>query len=412
MYQDLTKFLQEDLLLRHNKRSGKFTVTINGVDKTEKSIDEIVNVIYAALPNYKNNSNWQLFKAMAEKDFSSAMELFENMQKILKDHATSLLSAKSTITSRMQSNIVASPFNSFVKDLGEMPKFGFNEVDKLILSSVRYCNADNCVYVKKNGRLKLIGKLESLKKNPTAEGLCMFIREEIGAKFNEGTPLQIDHYVSKCFTNITNLRHYIISETKQRLDAGEKFEDIELDVMGEKVKISSKCFSEDINALENAANVISLDTLWKIVPTSIFTAKIVKLIAIYNTYELPGGNGNTYKTNEFVKYTYDVVRSGEALTEATYLKNIFTVYEAELRGNKNFSIDEVPNTYTDGDDEALFKYSDETLKRNIPTDSYTKIDDCENLRVLKSWMNEDEFRFTMAWAYAAVHPKTVVTNIA
>jgi len=323
------------------------------------------------------------------------------------------LTKKTSIADKIHGSVEASAFNSFVKDLGEMPKVGFNIVDKTILSRLRYCQGDGCIYVRQNGKLKLIGKLESLKKDPTQNGLCLFIKEEIGRQWYEGVPKKLDEYVSECFKSITDLRHFIIAETKKRIDAGEDFNDIVIDIGDEKFKPAEKCYAEDANAIENAANNICIEKLWEIAPGSLFTAKFLTVKAMFNTYEIQKSNGSIQKVNEFVKYIYDVVRSGEALTEAAYLKNVFSVYASELKDDDMFKLEDVPRTYADDSSASLFKYDEELLKKSLEgIDFYKKLEDCPNIMLLKSWMNEDEFRLTMAWAYAAVHPCTVKSNIA
>ena len=414
MNKKLIEFMQEDLKLRHSKRSNKINLTINGDDKQVKTVGEAATIIAGSVSKYKNNANWQEFKASAQSELKDGEELFEKLPSILEEHITYILSSKTSASLKMNENVEASAFNSFVKELAELPKVGFNSVDKMIMKRFRYCAADTCIYIKKNGRLKLIGKLELLKKDPTQAGICKVIKEEIGNEWNEGTPMKIDEYIGFCLKTVTELRHFIISETKRKMDAGEQFENICLDIDGEVFRPSEKSYRDDLNALENAAHNYSIEKLWTMVPCSIFTSRVITLKAVFNTYEIARADGGApYKVNDFVKYIYDVVRSGEALTEAAYLKNIFTTYAAELKDDEAFMLDEVPRTYADGDTDALFRYDGETLKKSLEgIDCYKKFDDCSNLTLLKSWMNEDEFRLTMAWAYAAVHPCTVKSNIA
>lgn len=225
--------------------------------------------------------------------------------------------------------------------------------------------------------------------------------------------MKIDEYISFCLKTVTDLRHFIITETKKHLDAGESFEDIVIDLAEERFKPADRCYVEDSNALENAAHNICIEKLWSMVPCSIFTSRVVTVKAIFNSYEMTKSDGGMYKVNQFVKYIYDVVKSGEALTEATYLKNVFNVYAAELKDDEAFELAEVPRTYADGGVDGLFTFESANLKKALAgLECYADFDDCANLKLMKSWMNPDEFRLMMAWAYAAIHPCTVKSNIA
>lgn len=409
----LINFIQEDLKLRHNKRSNKITITINGTDKSAKTVDEIVSIIDGSKSIYKNNTNWIEFKSNCESELKDNENFYEVLPDILKEHVTYILTNKTNAANKIHSDIEASAFNSFVKELAELPKVGFSTVDKIILKRIRYCKDDASIYLKKNGQLKLIGKLELLKRDPTQAGICKLIKEEIGNQWNNGSPMKIDEYVSFCLHTITKLRHYLITETKKQIDAGAEFNDIEIDVEGEVFSPAKRSYADDANALENAVHNYCIERLWETVPCSLFTSRVIVLKAMFNTYEIVRNDGTSLKVNEFVKYTYDVVRSGEALTEATYLKNILNVYAAELKDDEDFKLKNVPRTYADADVDTLFRYDETTFKKNYKDiDFYTKLEDCYNIMQLKSWMNEDEFRFAMAWAYAAVHPITVKSNIA
>lgn len=409
----LIRFMQEDLKLRHSKRSNKITVEINGLQRQCKDVDAVADLIFCNANIYKNNSNWQMFKSEVQSNLEEGEDLFEKLPGIIRDSVTALLSAKTAAAVKISGSVEASAFNSFVKELSELPKNGFNAIDKMIMKRFRYCPADTCVYIRKNGSLRLIGKLESLKRDPTQAGICRAIKEEIGAEWNEGVPMKIDEYVARCLNGVTELRHRIIASVRAQIDGGKSFEEAEVETdFGEFIP-SRMSYSDDLNALENAAHNFCIDVLWKVVPCSLFTSKLIALKAMFNTYELSNPDGAPKKVNEFIKYTYDVVRSGSALTEAAYLGNIFSIYAAELKDDDAFMIRDAPRTYSDGDGEALFRYDEACLKESLKeVGCYTRLEECQNLSLLKSWMNEDEFRLAMAWAYAAVHPCTVKSNIA
>lgn len=409
----LIRFMQEDLKLRHSKRSNKITVEINGLQRQCRDVDAVADLIFCNANIYKNNSNWQMFKSEVQSNLEEGEDLFEKLPGIIRDSVTALLSAKTTAALKISGSVEASAFNSFVKELSELPKNGFNAIDKMIMKRFRYCPADTCVYIRKNGSLRLIGKLESLKRDPTQAGICKAIKEEIGAEWNEGVPMKIDEYVARCLNGVTELRHRIIASVRAQIDGGKSFEEAEVETDFGEFTPSRMSYSDDLNALENAAHNFCIDALWRVVPCSLFTSKLIALKAMFNTYELSNPDGAPKKVNEFIKYTYDVVRSGSALTEAAYLSNVFNIYAAELKDDDAFMIRDVPRTYSDGDGEALFRYDEACLKESLKeVGCYTKLEDCQNLSLLKSWMNEDEFRLAMAWAYAAVHPCTVKSNIA
>ena len=409
----LIRFMQEDLKLRHSKRSNKITVEINGLPKQCRDVDEVANLICGNTNIYKNNSNWQLFKAEVQGKLGEGEDFYEKLPEIIRASITALLSAKTVAASRLSGNAEASAFSSFVKELSELPKNGFNAIDRTIMKRFRYCPADTCIYIRKNGRLSLIGKLESLKRNSAQAEICMAIKEEIGAEWNEGVPMKIDEYVAMCLDSVTELRHRIIASVRAQIDGGKSFEEAEVETDFGVFTPGKKSYSDDLNALENAAHNFCIDVLWRNVPCSLFTSKFIVLKAVFNTYELSNPDGAPRKVNEFAKYTYDVVRSGSALTAAAYLGNVFNTYEEELKTDDAFIIRDVPRTYADGDGEALFRYDEACLKESLKEiGGYTKLEECQNLSLLKSWMSEDEFRLAMAWAYAAVHPCTVKSNIA
>ena len=409
----LIRFMQEDLKLRHSKRSNKITVEINGLQKQCRDVDEAAALISGNANIYKNNSNWQMFKSEVQSNLGEGEDLLEKLHEIIRDSVTALLSAKTAAAVRFSGNVEASAFSSFVKELSELPKNGFNAIDRTIMKRFRYCPADTCIYIKKNGRLSLIGKLESLKRNSAQAEICKAIKEEIGAEWNEGVPMKIDEYVAMCLDSVTKLRHRIIAGVKAQIDGGKSFEEAEVETDFGKFIPGKMSYSDDLNALENAAHNFCIDVLWRNVPCSLFTSKFIALKAVFNTYELSNPDGAPRKVNEFAKYTYDVVRSGSALTAAAYLGNVFNTYEEELKTDAAFVIRDVPRTYADGDGEALFRYDGACLKESLKEiGCYTKLEECQNLSLLKSWMSEDEFRLAMAWAYAAVHPCTVKSNIA
>ena len=409
----LIRFMQEDLKLRHSKRSNKITVEINGLPKQCRDVDEVANLICGNTNIYKNNSNWQMFKAEVQGSLGEGEDFFEKLPGIIRVSVTALLSAKTAAAVRISGSVEASAFSSFVKELSELPKNGFSAIDKMIMKRFRYCPADTCIYIRKNGRLSLIGKLESLKRNPAQAEICQAVKEEIGAEWNEGVPMKIDEYVAMCLDSVTKLRHRIIAGVKAQIDGGKSFEEAEVETDFGKFIPSKMSYSDDLNALENAAHNFCIDVLWGNVPCSLFTSKFIALKAVFNTYELSNPDGAPRKVNEFAKYTYDVVRSGSALTAAAYLGNVFNTYEEELKTDAAFVIRDVPRTYADGDGEALFRYDGACLKESLRgIGCYKKPEECQNLSLLKSWMNEDEFRLAMAWAYAAVHPCTVKSNIA
>ena len=409
----LIRFMQEDLKLRHSKRSNKITVEINGLQRQCKDVDAVADLIFCNTNIYKNNSNWQMFKSEVQGSLGEGEDFYEKLPGIIRVSITALLSAKTAAAVRISGSVEASAFSSFVKELSELPKNGFNAIDRTIMKRFRYCPADTCIYIRKNGRLSLIGKLESLKRDPTQPEICQAVKEEIGAEWNEGVPMKIDEYVAMCLDSVTKLRHRIIAGVKAQIDGGKSFEEAEVETDFGKFIPSKMSYSDDLNALENAAHNFCIDVLWRNAPCSLFTSKFIVLKAVFNTYELSNPDGAPRKVNEFAKYTYDVVRSGSALTEAAYLGNIFNVYAAELKGDDAFVIRDVPRTYADGDGEALFRYDEACLKESLRgIGCYKKPEECQNLSLLKSWMSEDEFRLAMAWAYAAVHPCTVKSNIA
>lgn len=416
----LIRFMQEDLKLRHSKRSNKITVEINGLQKQCRDVDEAAGLICSNTNIYKNNSNWQKFKSEVQSNLEAGEDFSEKLPEIIRVSISALLSAKTAAASRISGNVEASAFSSFVKELSKLPKNGFSDIDRTIMKRFRYCPADTCIYIKKNGRLSLAGKFELLKRDPTQAsgptqgGICEVIKEEIGTEWNEGVPMEIDEYVAMCLSSVTKLRHRIIAGVKAQIDGGKPFEEAEVETDFGKFVPSKMSYPDNLNALEDAAHNFCLEVLWRNVPCSLFTSKLIALKALFNTYELPNPDGAPRKVNAFVEYTYDVVRSGSALTAAAYLSNIFNVYAEKLKGDDAFIIREVPRTYADGDDvEALFRYDGACLKESLKgIRCYTELEECQNLSLLKSWMSEDEFRLAMAWAYAAVHPCTVKSNIA
>ena len=64
----LIRFMQEDLKLRHSKRSNKITVEINGLQRQCRDVDEAAALISGNANIYKNNSNWQTFKSEVQSN--------------------------------------------------------------------------------------------------------------------------------------------------------------------------------------------------------------------------------------------------------------------------------------------------------------------------------------------------------
>ena len=229
-----------------------------------------------------------------------------------------------------------------------------------------------------------------------------------------GQPLGIDEYVYRCVKKITTLKQTLITETSKRKDGGEKWEDICVE-LGDGVKSfrpADYIKSDDaVNAVDIAADNFCLEIFWQLVPGTLFSSRIIELKAKYTTYEMLDPNGRTFKATSFDGFFYSVVKSGESLTEARYIKNVLTEFLANIKDDPCFRLDEVPLTYSDVSD-ALFCYSEEKLKAALPKDSYLSLHQCTNLKTFIEWMNPDEFRLAMAWAYAAVHPTSVTSNIA
>ena len=85
----LIRFMQEDLKLRHSKRSNKITVEINGLQRQCRDVDEVADLIFCNANIYKNNSNWQMFKSEVQSNLEDGEDLFEKLPGIIAENVLS-----------------------------------------------------------------------------------------------------------------------------------------------------------------------------------------------------------------------------------------------------------------------------------------------------------------------------------
>ena len=406
----LKKFLMEDLNAKHNSRTKGYSIKINGVEFKSKSIDEIVEKIIGSKTKFANNINWQNHKLTYNDDYE---KWDNNLSEDIKKALTNIMTAK-TIAAKKFNSEAGTVFDSYSKTVTQLPTMGFNFVDKKILKNIRYCKEDNSIYVLKNNRLRLIGQLPQVQKDPSINELCNVIQENIGMEFNEGVPVTIDWYIKECISRINFQKQHLIDECQLLQDSGTEWEAIQIEIGEDVIFKPSKYNSGNyVNSLELAVDNFCFENFWEMVPGSLFSSKIIEIKSLYTDYPAVSANGEQYKIKVWNNFFYNMVRSGEALTELRYLKNIFSEFVTYIKDDPYFRLEEMPRTYSDSEKEVgLFNYSMENLKNNICKDSYKTIEECKNIMLFKSWMNPSEFKFAMAWAYAALHPVTIPSNIA
>lgn len=406
----LKKFLMEDLNAKHNSRTKGYSIKINGVEFKSKSIDEIVEKIIGSKTKFANNVNWQNHKLTYNDDYE---KWDNNLSEDIKKALTNIMTAK-TIAAKKFNSEAGTVFDSYSKTVTQLPTMGFNLVDKKILKNIRYCKEDNSIYVLKNNRLRLIGQLPQVQKDPSINELCNVIQENIGMEFNEGVPVTIDWYIKECISRINFQKQHLIDECQLLQDSGTEWEAIQIEI-GEGVIFKPSKYNSGnyVNSLELAVDNFCFENFWEMVPGSLFSSKIIEIKSLYTDYPAVSANGEQYKIKVWNNFFYNMVRSGEALTEFRYLKNIFSEFVTYIKDDPYFRLEEMPRTYSDSEKEVgLFNYSMENLKNNICKNSYKTIEECKNIMLFKSWMNPSEFKFAMAWAYAAIHPVTIPSNIA
>lgn len=406
----LKKFLMEDLNAKHNSRTKGYSIKINGVEFKSKSIDEIIEKIIGSKTKFTNNVNWQNHKLTYNDDYE---KWDNNLSGDIKKALTNIMTAK-TIAAKKFNSEAGTVFDSYSKTVTQLPTMGFNLVDKKILKNIRYCKEDNSIYVLKNNRLRLIGQLPQVQKDPSINELCNVIQENIGMEFNEGVPVTIDWYIKECISRINFQKQHLIDECQLLQDSGTEWEAIQIEIGEDVIFKPSKYNSGNyVNSLELAVDNFCFENFWEMVPGSLFSSKIIEIKSLYTDYPVVSPNGEQYKIKVWNNFFYNMVRSGEALTEFRYLKNIFSEFVTYIKDDPYFRLEEMPRTYSDSEKEVgLFNYSMENLKNNICKDSYKTIEECKNIMLFKSWMNPSEFKFAMAWAYAAIHPVTIPSNIA
>ena len=406
----LKKFLMEDLNAKHNSRTKGYSIKINDREFKFKSIDEIVEKIIGSKTKFANNVNWQNHKLTYNDDYQ---KWDNNLPEDIKKALINIMTAK-TISSKQFNSEAGTVFDSYSKTVTQLPTMGFNLVDKKILKNIRYCKEDNSIYVLKNNRLRLIGQLPQVQKDPSINELCNVIQKNIGIEFNEGVPVTIDWYIKECISRINFQKQHLIDECQLLQDSGTEWEAIQIEIGEDVIFKPSKYNSGNyVNSLELAVDNFCFENFWEMVPGSLFSSKIIEIKSLYTDYPAVSPNGEQYKIKVWNNFFYNMVRSGEALTEFRYLKNIFSEFVTYIKDDPYFRLEEMPRTYSDSEKEVgLFNYSMENLKNNICKDSYKTIEECKNIMLFKSWMNPSEFKFAMAWAYAAIHPVTIPSNIA
>ena len=406
----LKKFLMEDLNAKHNSRTKGYSIKINDREFKFKSIDEIVEKIIGSKTKFANNVNWQNHKLTYNDDYQ---KWDNNLPEDIKKALINIMTAK-TISSKQFNSEAGTVFDSYSKTVTQLPTMGFNLVDKKILKNIRYCKEDNSIYVLKNNRLRLIGQLPQVQKDPSINELCNVIQENIGIEFNEGVPVTIDWYIKECISRINFQKQHLIDECQLLQDSGTEWEAIQIEIGEDVIFKPSKYNSGNyVNSLELAVDNFCFENFWEMVPGSLFSSKIIEIKSLYTDYPAVSPNGEQYKIKVWNNFFYNMVRSGEALTEFRYLKNIFSEFVTYIKDDPYFRLEEMPRTYSASEKEVgLFNYSMENLKNNICKDSYKTIEECKNIMLFKSWMNPSEFKFAMAWAYAAIHPVTIPSNIA
>ena len=406
----LKKFLMEDLNAKHNSRTKGYSIRINKDEFKSKSIDEIVEKIIGSKAKFANNVNWQNHKLTYNDDYE---KWDNNLSEDIKKALINIMTAK-TIASKKFNSEAGTVFDSYSKTVTQLPTMGFNLVDKKILKNIRYCKEDNSIYVLKNNRLRLIGQLPQVQKDPSINELCNVIQKNIGIEFNEGVPVTIDWYIKECISRINFQKQHLIDECQLLQDSGTDWEAIQIEIGKDVIFKPSKYNSGNyVNSLELAVDNFCFENFWEMVPGSLFSSKIIEIKSLYTDYPAVSPNGEQYKIKVWNNFFYNMVRSGEALTEFRYLKNIFSEFVTYIKDDPYFRLEEMPRTYSDSEKEVgLFNYSMENLKNNICKNSYKTIEECKNIMLFKSWMNPSEFKFAMAWAYAALHPVTIPSNIA
>jgi hypothetical protein len=406
----LQLFLKETVSLRH-KGKTQFAITINGEPFSSKNQKDLVEKIIANSDIFKNDSHWAEFKRQYGTDFETwHNDLKENTLKAF----AKVLTGKSAVIKKIDQNEAGSIRNSIYKRIEELPSIPFNEIDKDILCNIRYCTADDSIYVKNNDRLSLIGPLSAVSKDPSLKGLCRIIQNNIALYFNEGCKFELGEYVNKICSDITFTKKFIMNNVTNLRDNGEDWKDIKIELDNGLYFIPSNYGNgSHENALEDAADIFCIDLFWKYLPNSLFSSRIVELKHKLSSIEMVDASGKPYKVVQWDYFKWDMVRSGEALTEYRYLKNIFNEFVTYIKDDPFFKIDKMPRTYSDSNNEiGLFNYSKEHLQNNLVKGSYKTVEECKNIMLFKSWMNDAEFKFTMAWAYAAIHPVSIPSNIA
>ena len=409
---NLKKFLKDDLKVRHkSKHSNKFVVTINGMDCVCDNIQQLSEKISGNLSLFKNNINYTQYSEKVKQEISDPEEFFTKINKDISSALTDLLITKTDIKAKIE-NVKGRPSDMKFESL-TAPEKTLNAVDLKILSGIKYCATDGAIYFKRNNTLRLIGQLDIIEKKPVKNGLCAEIRKNIIQYLNENTDTNLYEFISAKAKLMYNNYVILAQELQRELDRGNKWQDVELKFGNEKFIPRKYASQNRDNAVEAAAESFIIDYFWNEVPTSIFATRSVVLKKIFERIEILDGSGQSHKIDEVRGFCAETSRIDDIISEERYLKNFFDHFKAELMDSEEFRIEDAPRTYTDTDKfESLFKYDKDRFKSNWPSNYYTKFNDCENLKLLKSWMNKGEYRLAMAWAYAVLHPNTINSNIA
>lgn len=411
---NLYKLLNEDCKVRHKGgRSSKLVVTLNGHDYICNNQDEVAEKIKGNYNLFTNNINWNKYIEETKQNLKDINQLYSvQLPNDISETLKEILTNKTKFIAKIDS-ITGSPSDTRCTPINAEPKVNLNQIDYKILSGIKYCVTDKSIYFKRDNTLRLIGPLKAVEKDPTMNSLCAEIAKNIARNFNNDVKYTLKEFITDNTNALADKKKILVREIQNEIDRGVKWEDIKIKYEDEYFIPNNYSAQDKTKAADSAAESYIFDSYWEKVPASIFSSKVICIKNKIEEYEYLDPNGT--KREEFIWRGFYVgtTKIDDVISEERYLKNFFTHFKAELMDDEFFRIEDVPRTYTDTDEfESLFKFDNERLIKAWPKGYYTDINDCENIKLLKSWMNEDEYRLAMAWAYAVIHPTSINSNIA
>lgn len=403
---DLYNFLKDDIKVRHFGTKGKYKVDLLKQGESKDNVKELINSIICAEPDLFNKfPNWLNYRNTVEVwDIDRARADLETaIIKVLKDKTNSR-------DKNITNNIQRSGFEQTIQRLSSPNMFQFNNIDGCILSGLKYCKDNDSIYVQQNGKLRFIGTFTSLKKDPNQNFLVQVLRTNIGNMLGALEPKSLTDYLNVQIKTLSSLKKTLINQLQLKRDENIPWKDISIQVSENEYFIPSKLIAEYDGCDEAAIDNYCIQVYEQIMPGTLLAAKLIELNSVSS--KIPIEEEKFYKV--WNKFSLVNTSLGQAVNEEKYLKIVFNYFTSEITDDPKFVINSIPRTYTDDPKKipGLYNYSLKLFKESLPENYYTKVEDCRNLMLLKSWMTPDEYKLTMAWIHTILHPITAPSNIA